>query len=73
MSRYRPSHWGYAGGELQVLKAPYTLLIFENGAHQLMSTLPKVTPIFEGLLRNTQWADLVMQVTIHIPIATTFK
>ena len=26
----------------------------------------KVTPIFEGLLRNIEWADLVMQVAIHI-------
>ena len=38
-----------------------------------MSPLLKVTPIFEGLLRNTQWADFVVQVAIHIPKATTFK
>ena len=38
-----------------------------------MLTIPKVTPVFEGLLRNTQRADFVMQVAIHIPIATTFK
>ena len=27
----------------------------------LMSTIPKVTPVFEGLLGNTQWADFVMR------------